>query len=71
LSPPANNADGGINLDYVFGDRRPSKQLNASLIDDPEYVEYLEWKRWRDFQAYQEWKLLREEERASGESGTN
>ena len=62
LAPPAETAGGGINLEYLFGVRRPAEPADASLIDDPEYVEYLNWKRWQDFQAYQEWKRRRDEQ---------
>ena len=71
LAPPADNAGGGINLEYLFGVRRPAEQADASLIDDPEYAEYLEWKRWQDFQAYQEWKRRRDEQGASGDAVSN
>jgi hypothetical protein len=71
LAPPADNAGGGINLDYLFGVRRPAEQVDASLIDDSEYMEYLEWKRWQDFQAYQEWKRRRNEQTASGDAVSN
>ena len=71
LAPPAETAGGGINLEYLFGVRRPAEQANASLIDDPEYAEYLEWKRWQDFQAYQEWKRRRDEQGTSGDAVSN
>ena len=71
LAPPADNAGGGINLEYLFGVRRPAEQADASLIDDPEYAEYLEWKRWQDFQAYQEWKRRRDEQATSGDAVSN
>jgi len=71
LAPPTNDARGGINLDYLFGDRRPADPSDASLIDDPEYSEYLEWKRWQDFQAYQEWKRRRDEQTTSGVGVSN
>jgi len=62
---------GGINLDYLFGIRRPVEQSNSTLIDDPEYVEYLEWKRWQDFRVYQEWKRSRDEQGKSGDAVSN
>ena len=68
LAPPSETAGGGINLEYLFGVRRPAEQANTSLIDDPEYVEYLEWKRWQDFKAYQEWKRRRDEEASPGDA---
>ena len=71
LTPPPNNLGGGINLDYLFGVRRPAEQSDASLVDDPEYVEYLEWKRWQDFRAYQEWKRSRDEQGKSGDAVSN
>ena len=71
LAPPAETAGAGINLEYLFGVRRPAEQADASLINDPEYVEYLEWKRWRDFQAYQEWKRRRDEQGASDDAASN
>ena len=71
LTPPSETAEGGINLDYLFGVRRPAEPANASLIDDPEYAEFLEWKRWQDFQAYQEWKRRRDEQGASGDAVSN
>ena len=71
LAPPADNAGGGINLEYLFGVRRPAEQADASLIDDPEYAEYLEWKRWQDFQAYQEWQRRRDEQVTSGDAVSN
>ena len=71
LAPPADTAEGGINLEYLFGIRRPAEQADASLIDDPEYAEYIEWKRWQDFQAYQEWKRRRDEQGTSGDSTSN
>ena len=71
LAPPADNAGGGINLEYLFGVRRPAQPADASLIDDPEYAEYLEWKRWQDFQAYQEWKRRRGEQGTSGDAVSN
>ena len=71
LAPPAETAGGGINLEYLFGVRRPAEQADASLIDDPEYAEYLEWKRWQDFQAYQEWKRRRDEQGTSGDAVSN
>ena len=71
LEPPAETAGGGINLEYLFGVRRPAESVDASLIDDPEYAEYREWKRWQDFQAYQEWKRRRDEQGTSGDSTSN
>ena len=71
LAPRSDNAGGGINLDYLFGVRRPAEQADTSLIGDPEYAEYLEWKRWQDFQAYQEWKRRRDEQGTSGDSASN
>ena len=71
LTPPSETAGGGINLEYLFGVRRPAEQADASLIDDPEYAEYREWKRWQDFQAYQEWKRRRDEEGALGDAVSN
>ena len=71
LAPSSETAEGGINLDYLFGVRRPAEQADASLIDDPEYAEYLEWKRWQDFQAYQEWKRRRDEQGTSGDAASN
>ena len=71
LAPPAETAGGGINLEYLFGVRRPAEQADASLIDDPEYAEYLEWKRWQDFQAYQEWQRRRDEQVTSGDAVSN
>ena len=71
LTPPSDNLGGGINLDYLFGIRRPAEQSDASLIDDPEYVEYLEWKRWQDFRVYQEWKRSRDEQGKSGDAVSN
>ena len=71
LTPPSETAGGGINLEYLFGVRRPAEQADASLIDDPEYAEYLEWKRWQDFQAYQEWKRRRDEQGPSGDAVSN
>ena len=71
LSPPSDNAGGGINLDYLFGVRRPAEQVDVSLIDDPEYTEYLEWKRWQDFKAYQEWKRRRDEQGILGDAVSN
>ena len=71
LTPPSDNLEGGINLDYLFGIRRPAEQADASLIDDPEYVEYLEWKRWQDFRVYQEWKRSRDEQGKSGDAVSN
>ena len=71
LGPPAETGGGGINLEYLFGVRRPAEPADASLIDDPEYAEYLEWKRWQDFQAYQEWKRRRDEQGASGDAVSN
>ena len=71
LAPSADNAEGGINLEYLFGIRRPAEQADASLIDDPEYAEYIEWKRWQDFQAYQEWKRRRGEQGTSGDAVSN
>ena len=71
LTPPSETAEGGINLDYLFGARRPAEPADASLIDDPEYAEFLEWKRWQDFQAYQEWKRRRDEQGASGDAVSN
>ena len=71
LTPPSDNLEGGINLDYLFGIRRPAEQSDASLIDDPEYVEYLEWKRWQDFRVYQEWKRSRDEQGKSGDAVSN
>ena len=71
LAPPADTAEGGINLEYLFGIRRPAEQADASLIDDPEYAEYLEWKRWQDFQAYQEWNRRRDEGGTSGDADSN
>jgi hypothetical protein len=68
LTPPSDNEGGGINFDYLFGVRRPAEQSDASLIDDPEYVEYLEWKRWQDFRVYQEWKRSRDEQGKSGDA---
>ena len=58
----ANGSKGGINFDYLFGDRRTVDRGNVSLVDDSEYAEYLDWKKWRDFQAYQEWKRFRDNE---------
>ena len=71
LAPPSETVGGGINLDYLFGVRRPAELADAPLIDDSEYAEYLEWKRWQDFQAYQEWKHRRDEDRVSGDAGSN
>jgi hypothetical protein len=71
LAPPTDDAGGGVNLDYLFGVRRPAEQTDASLIDDPKYAEYLEWKRWQDFQAYQEWKRRRDELGISGAAASN
>ena len=71
LTPPSDNGGDGINLDYLFGIRRPAEQSDASLIDDPEYVEYLEWKRWQDFRVYQEWKRSRDEQGKSGDAVSN
>ena len=71
LPPPPDDTGGGINLDYLFGIRRPAEQSDASLVDDPEYMEYLEWKRWRDFQVYQEWKRNRDEQGKSGGAVSN
>ena len=71
LAPPAETAGGGINLEYLFGVRRPAEQASASLIDDPEYAEYLEWKRWQDFQAFQKWKRRRDEQGTSGDAVSN
>ena len=71
LTPPSDNVGGGINLDYLFGERRPAEQSATSLVDDPEYVEYLEWKRWQDFRAYQEWKRSWDEQRKSGDAVSN
>ena len=68
---PSENTGGGINLEYLFGVRRPAEQADASLIDDPEYAEYLEWKRWQDFRAYQEWKRSRDEQEKSGDAVSN
>ena len=70
-TPPSETAGSGINLEYLFGSRRPAEPVDASLIDDPEYAEYLEWKRWQDFQAYQEWKRRRDEQGTSGDSASN
>ena len=61
----------GINLEYLFGERRPAEQADGLLIDDTEYAEYLEWKRWQDFQAYQEWKRRRDEQGTSGDAVSN
>ena len=71
LAPPSETAGGGINLEYLFGVRRPAELSDASLIDDPEYAEYLEWKRWQDFQAYQEWKRRQDEQGTSGDAVSN
>ena len=71
LAPPADTAEGGINLEYLFGIRRPAEQADASLIDDPEYAEYIELKRWQDFQAYQEWKRRGDEQATSGDAVSN
>ena len=71
LPPLSDREAGGINLDYLFGVRRPAEQAGASLIKDPEYAEYLEWKRWQDFQAYQEWKRRRNEQVTSGDAASN
>ena len=71
LAPPSDNVEGGINLDYLFGVRRPAEQTNVSLVNDPEYKEYLEWKRWQDFQAYQQWKRRRDEQGGSGDAASN
>ena len=71
LTSPSETAGGGINLDYLFGDRRPTERADTSLIDNPEYAEYLEWKRWQDFKAYQEWKRLRDEQSVSGDTVSN
>ena len=71
LTPPSETAGSGINLEYLFGVRRPVEQVDASLIDDPEYAEYVEWKRWQDFQAYQEWKRRRDQEEVSGDAVSN
>jgi len=71
LTPPPDTGGGGINLEYLFGVRRPAELSDASLIDDPEYAEYLEWKRWKDFQAYQEWKRRRNEQGTSGNAASN
>ena len=70
LTPPSDNMGSGINLDYLFGVRRPAEQLSVSFIGDPEYAEYLEWKRWQDFQAYQEWKRLLDEDEISNNANT-
>ena len=59
LSPIADEGAGGINPDYIFGDRRPGTDM--PIIDDSDYAEYLEWKQWQDFQAYQKWKNSRGE----------
>ena len=71
LAPPSETTGGGINLEYLFGVRRPAEQTDVSLINDPEYVEYLEWKRWQDFQAYQEWKRGRDEQGTSSDAVSN
>ena len=71
VQPPSDKEMGGINLDYLFGVRRPAEQVNHSLINNPEYVEYLEWKRWQDFQAYQDWKRRRDEHGTSDNAGSN
>ena len=62
LPPISDEATGGINPDYIFGDRRPG--ADTPIIDDADYAEYLEWKEWQDFQAYQKWRSSR------GEVGT-
>ena len=59
LSPIADEGAGGINPDYIFGDRRPG--TDTAIIDDADYAEYLEWKQWQDFQAYQKWRNSRGE----------
>jgi hypothetical protein len=71
LPPPSEKDAGGINLDYLFGVRRPTEQAPVSLIENSEYEEYLEWKRWKDFQAYQEWKRSRDEQGKSGDAVSN
>ena len=71
LAPPSESAGSGINLRYIFGDRRTVSEIPQSLVNDPEYSEYLEWKRWQDFQAYQEWKELREQEREPADLNSN
>ena len=60
LSSDSDKVLGGINPDYIFGDRRPG--TDTPLVNDADYAEYLEWKQWQDFQAYQKWRSLREEE---------
>ena len=71
LAPAPESTGGGINLEYLFGVRRPAEQADVSLIDDPEYAEYLEWKRWLDFQAYQKWKRRRSDQETSGDAASN
>ena len=71
LAPSSEPMGGGINLEYLLGDRRPAESADDLLIDDPEYTEYLERKRWQDFQAYQEWRRRRSEQGASGNDGSN
>ena len=60
LSSNSDKTLGGINPDYLFGDRRPG--TDTLLVNDADYAEYLEWKQWQDFQAYQKWRSLREGE---------
>ena len=71
FTPPSDNAGRGINLDYIFGARRPAQPTDASLIDDPIYAEYVQWKRWQDFQAYQEWKRRRDDQGISADAASN
>ena len=71
LAPPSEDTGGGINLRYLFGDRRTVGEATVPLVNDSEYAEYLEWKRWQDFQAYQEWKRLREAEGESTNASSN
>ena len=71
LAPQRQDNESGINLRYLFGDRRTVAEGTGSLVEDPKYSEYVEWKRWQDFQAYQEWKRLREVEGESTDSDSN
>lgn len=71
LAPPPEAVGNGINLEYLFGVRRPAELADTSLVDNAEYMQYLEWKRWQDFKAYQEWKRRRDEQGTTVDSTSN